>query len=66
MKTRRRFKQAQSLKDRLGSFAKNVMDKASRMPAGHEQNELLRKARQAEVAAHLDEWINSPGLQQPK
>jgi hypothetical protein len=27
---------------------------------------LLRRARQADTAAHLDEWANSPGLQPPK
>jgi hypothetical protein len=26
----------------------------------------LKKARQAEAAAHMDEWLNSPGLQPPK
>jgi hypothetical protein len=65
MVKRRRFKQALSLKDRLASFAKDVVDKASRLPPGREQNELLSKARQADIAAHLDEWINSPGLQPP-
>jgi hypothetical protein len=27
---------------------------------------LLRKARQAETAAHVDEWLSPPGLQPPK
>jgi hypothetical protein len=26
---------------------------------------LLRKARQAETAAHIDDWLRSPGLQPP-
>ena len=26
----------------------------------------LRRARQADTASHLDEWINSAGLQPPK
>ena len=26
----------------------------------------LKKARQADTAAHLDEWANSPGLMPPK
>jgi hypothetical protein len=27
---------------------------------------LLRKARQAETAAHISEWLSSPGLASPK
>jgi hypothetical protein len=27
---------------------------------------LIRRARQAETALHLNEWVNSPGLQPPK
>jgi hypothetical protein len=26
----------------------------------------LRKARQAETAAHINDWLTSPGLQPPK
>jgi hypothetical protein len=27
---------------------------------------LLRRARQAETAAHISEWLSSPGLASPK
>jgi hypothetical protein len=27
---------------------------------------LLRRARQAETASHINNWLNSPGLQPPK
>jgi len=27
---------------------------------------LLRKARQADTAAHIDNWLRSPGLQPPQ
>ncbi len=63
---RRRFKQTVSLKERLASFAKEVREKASELRPGPEQDALLKKARQADTAAHLDEWANSPGLQPPK
>jgi hypothetical protein len=66
MLKRRRCKQSQSLKDRLVSFAKDVREKASLMPPGAEQNDLLLRARQADTASHLNEWLNSPGLQSPK
>jgi hypothetical protein len=63
---RRRFKQTTSLKDRLASFARQAREKASRLRPGHEQDALLKKARQADTAAHLDEWASSPELQPPK
>jgi len=31
-----------------------------------ERETLLRKARQAETAAHMDEWLSSPGLKAPE
>jgi hypothetical protein len=66
MQRRRRFKQITSLKDRLASFAKEVREKASLLPPGEERTDLLRRARQADTASHLDEWVNSPGLQPPR
>jgi hypothetical protein len=32
------------------------------MPAGEQRDNLLRLARQADVAAHMSEWLTSPGL----
>ncbi len=66
MQRRRRFRQVASLKDRLASFAKEVRERASRLPPGEERTDLLRRARQADTASHLDDWINSPGVQPPK
>lgn len=63
---RRRFQQQTSLHDRLASFAKLTQEKASLLPPGAERDELLRKARRADTAAHLDEWVTSPGVQPPK
>ena len=61
-----RFKQSISFKERLAAFAKEAKDKALSLPEGAERDALLKKATQADVAAHLDEWVNSPGLQPPK
>jgi hypothetical protein len=65
MLKRRRFKQSLSLKDRLASFAKHARANADELPPGPAKDNLLRKARQADTAMHLDEWANSPGLQPP-
>lgn len=66
MQMRPRFKQSLPLKERLAGWAKNIRDQAAQLPPGTERDGLLRKARQADTAAHLDDWANSPGLQPPK
>jgi hypothetical protein len=63
---RRRFKQTQSLQDRLRAFASEIRSKAEALPFGTERDELMKKARQADTALHLHDWANSPGLQPPK
>lgn len=65
MQKRHRFKQTLSFKDRLATFAKDVREEAAKLTPGAEQETLLCRARQADTAAHLDEWVNSPGLQPP-
>jgi hypothetical protein len=54
------------VKDRLIKFTKELRERAARLPPGPEQNDLIRRARQAETMSHLDEWVNSPGLKPPK
>jgi hypothetical protein len=66
MQHRRRFKQIVSLRDRLAAWAQEVRERAKQLPPGPEREAQLKRARQADVAAHLDEWVNSPGLQPPK
>lgn len=66
MKKRRRFKQTETLQDRLNKFAANSREQASTMPAGAERDQLVKKARQADTAAHLEEWMTSLGLQSPR
>jgi hypothetical protein len=63
---RRRLKQIQSIKERLMLFAKEARTRADALPPGLVKDELLRKARQADTASHLDDWVNSRGLQPPK
>ena len=63
---KRRIKQRISLKDRLSSFAKEIREKASRLPPGAEREAMLKRASRADTAAHLDDWINSSGLRTPE
>jgi hypothetical protein len=66
MQIQRRFKHQITLQDRIVAWAKQVRAQAAELPPGPEQEELLKKVRQAETAMHLDDWANSPGLQPPK
>ena len=63
MQKRRRFKQ--SFKDSLTSFAQEARDQAAKLPPCAERDALIKKARQAETASHLDDWVNSHELQPP-
>jgi hypothetical protein len=65
-KPRRRIKQDKSLKERLAAFAKDARDRAALLPSGPEREALLREVSRADTASHLDDWINSTGLQPPK
>ena len=66
MQKRRRFKQQFTLQDRLLAWSKEVLEQAKKLPPGAERDALMKKARQADVASHLDDWAKSPGLQPPK
>jgi hypothetical protein len=50
----------------LDQEAKRLKQAAWRLPPGSERDELMRRARRLNVAAHLNEWMSSPGLQPPR
>jgi hypothetical protein len=61
-----RTTQETSLEELLVREAQNSRERADKLPPGTERDVLLEKARQADTAAHMIEWINSPGLQPPE
>ena len=63
---RRRFKQTVPLEERLRVQAEADRQKARSLPPCREREDLLVRARRADTASHLTEWLNSPGLQPPK
>ena len=63
---RRRLKHVLPFPDRLAQEAERLREEAERLPHGPDREMLLRKARQADTTAHLNEWLSSPGLQAPK
>jgi hypothetical protein len=56
---------ASSSGERLKEEAERDRARAAALPPGPERDALLRKARQAETAAHADKWASSPGLRSP-
>ena len=62
---RRRFKHVVSFPDDLTQEAERFRAEAEKLPPGMERHDLERKARQAETAAHIDEWLKSPGFAPP-
>jgi hypothetical protein len=64
-KQRRRTKQKTSFEERLTEQAKSLREQAETLPP-RERDSLIRRARQAETAVHIKEWVTSPGLRAPK
>jgi hypothetical protein len=56
MQKRRRFKQTETLEQRLADEAKRLREQAKPLGPGAVREALLRKARRAEAASHLSEW----------
>ena len=64
---RRRGQHAVTFEERLAEEARKFKEAAEQQPPGSRARELLlRRARQAETASHINEWLTSPGLQPPK
>jgi hypothetical protein len=63
---RRHFTQTESLETRLANEAAKLRKQAQGTPHGIERERLMRRARQAEIGSHINEWLSSPGLQPPR
>ena len=62
---RRRFKQIQSLEERLANVAKMLRRQAETLPPGGLRDLAERKAQQVDTASHLSQWLRSPSLRAP-
>jgi hypothetical protein len=62
---RRRGKHKTPFEERLASQAR-LRNEAAKLPPRGQRDDLIRRARQAETASHLNEWLTSPGLAPPK
>lgn len=63
---RRRYKNTSTLKDRLTAYSDVLRDRAARLEPGPEQDEIIDKVRQAEVAGAFNEWVSSTGRKPPR
>jgi hypothetical protein len=63
---RNRRKNVVSFEARLQKAATEAREAALELPDGEARDALLDRARQAETAVHLTEWLTSPGQQSPK
>jgi hypothetical protein len=64
---RRRVKHRVSFVERMAEEAERFKKAAEDQPPGSTARELLlRRARQAETASHMSNWLRSPGLQPPQ
>jgi hypothetical protein len=64
---RKRIKHTTTFEERLAEEARRFKEAAEKEPSGSTARELLlRRARQAETASHMSDWLRSPGLQPPE
>jgi hypothetical protein len=65
MMKRRPFEQTQTFKEQLAEEAARFRKAAEEATPGTARELLLKRARQAETASHLGDWLSSPGLKAP-
>jgi hypothetical protein len=65
LRKRRHIKHTASFDERLADLATRLKEQALKMPLGKDRDALLKRARRAETAVHINEWLNSPGLRPP-
>jgi hypothetical protein len=64
---RQKIKHKTTFEKRLAEEARRFKEAAEEQPLGSTARELLlRRARQAETASHMNDWLSSPGLASPK
>jgi hypothetical protein len=63
---RRRRSVVHTFEDQIAAEKARLEAQIARLPPGPQQDELLKKIGQLETAAHINEWLSSPGLQPPK
>lgn len=63
---RRRVKHEKTFRERLEEEAARFKELAEQTPPGMQRELYLRRARQAETASQINNWLKSPSPQPPK
>ena len=63
---RRRFKQAESLDQRLVGQAERLRNEARGAPPGVARDKLIRQAQQLEAASQMQDCLSVPDLRTPR
>jgi hypothetical protein len=63
---RSRVKHERTFQERLADEAARFRQLADETPPGMQRELYLKRARQAESASHINDWLKSPGLRPPK
>ena len=63
---RTRIKHEKTFAERLSEEAMRFKELADQTPPGVQRELYLRRARQAETASHINDWLKSPGLKPPE
>jgi len=63
---RRRQSTPHIFKENLATEKARLEAQMAKLKPGPERDALLRKIGQLDTAAHLSDWLSSPGLQSPK
>jgi hypothetical protein len=66
MPQRHRFKQTDTLEQRLTDYSKALYEQAKLLPPGEIRTATMLKARQAKNGAEINKWLRSPGLRPPE
>ena len=59
------LKKRPTLSDRLAVEKKRLESEMGHVGPGSARKKLLEKLRQLDTAAHINEWLSSPGLRAP-
>lgn len=62
---RPRVQHEKTFQQRLADEAEKFKALAEQTPHGPQRDLYLKRARQAETASHINDWLKSPGLQPP-
>jgi hypothetical protein len=61
----RRRSVSQPFEDRIAAEKARLEAQVAELAPGPQKDGLLKKISQLETATHINEWLNSPGLQPP-